>query len=209
MIYSSLLFLLQGYLPFFLNLCCFQKTFDLDNMLYSSSCAALASQVNPISSIGYSSSCSSCNHSALGLSSRRRIVLLAAAVQLRASDEKESRIRGGSGVGGELVRYGRREMVKRAVLPGAALLISMTVARSVNAAAGEVEGPAAAAKNELIQKLLERSRANKAKNDKERLDDFYKRNYKEYFEFVEGGVRNKKELSEAEKGIVEWLAKHK
>ncbi len=151
MIYSSLLFLLQGYLPFFLNLCCFQKTFDLDNMLYSSSCAALASQVNPISSIGYSSSCSSCNHSALGLSSRRRIVLLAAAVQLRASDEKENRIGGGSGVGGELVRYGRREMVKRAVLPGAALLISMTVARSVNAAAGEVEGPAAAAKNELIQ----------------------------------------------------------
>jgi hypothetical protein len=91
----------------------------------------------------------------------------------------------------------------------AALLISMTVSRSVNAAAGEVEGPAAAAKNELIQKLLERSRANKAKNDKERLDDFYKRNYKEYFEFVEGSVRNKKELSEAEKGIVEWLAKHK
>jgi hypothetical protein len=57
--------------------------------------------------------------------------------------------------------------------------------------------------------LLERSRANKAKNDKERLDDFYKRNYKEYFEFVEGSVRNKKELSEAEKSIVEWLAKHK
>jgi hypothetical protein len=43
----------------------------------------------------------------------------------------------------------------------------------------------------------------------QRLDDFYKRNYKEYFEFVEGSVRNKKELSEAEKGIVEWLAKHK
>jgi hypothetical protein len=120
-------------------------------MLYSSSCAALASQFNPISSIGYSSSCSSCNHSALGLSSRRRIVLLAAAAQLRASDEKENRIRGGSGVGGELVRCGRREMVKRAVLPGAALLISMTVAGSVNAAPGEVEGPAAAAKNELIQ----------------------------------------------------------
>lgn len=190
-------------------MCSFQKTSDLDNMLHSSSCAALASQFNPISSIGYSSSCSSCNHSALGLSSRRRIVWLAAAVQLRASDEKENRIRGGSGVGGELVRCGRREMVKRAVLPGAALLISMTVSRSVNAAAGEVEGPAAAAKNELIQKLLERSRANKAKNDKERLDDFYKRNYKEYFEFVEGSVRNKKELSEAEKGIVEWLAKHK
>ncbi|KAH8947544.1 hypothetical protein BDL97_11G047700 [Sphagnum fallax] len=178
-------------------------------MLYSSSCAALASQFNPISSIGYSSSCSSCNHFALGLSSRRRIVLLAAAAQLRASDEKENRIGGGSGVRGELVRCGRREMVKRAVLPGAALLISMTVAGSVNAAPGEVEGPAAAAKNELIQKLLERSRANKAKNDKERLDDFYKRNYKEYFEFVEGSVRNKKELSEAEKGIVEWLAKHK
>lgn len=136
-------------------------------------------------------------------------MLLAAAAQLRASDEKENRIGGGSGVRGELVRCGRREMVKRAVLPGAALLISMTVAGSVNAAPGEVEGPAAAAKNELIQKLLERSRANKAKNDKERLDDFYKRNYKEYFEFVEGSVRNKKELSEAEKGIVEWLAKHK
>jgi hypothetical protein len=147
----SLLFLLQGYFAFLSQVCCFQKTFDLDNMLYSSSCAALASHFNPISSIGYSSSCSSCNHSALGLSSRRRIVLLAAAVQLRASDEKDNRIRGGSGVGGELVRCGRRAMVERAVLPGAALLISMTVAGSVNAAAGEVEGPAAAAKNELIQ----------------------------------------------------------
>lgn len=78
-------------------------------------------------------------------------MLLAAAAQLRGSDEKENRIRGGSGVGGELVRCGRREMVKRTVLPGAALLISMTVAGSVNAAPGEVEGPAAAAKNELIQ----------------------------------------------------------
>ncbi|GLJ15100.1 hypothetical protein SUGI_0246790 [Cryptomeria japonica] len=64
--------------------------------------------------------------------------------------------------------------------------------------------------NELIEKLLERSKANKAKYDKERLDDYYKRNYKEYFEFVEGTLRNRKgDLSEAEKGIIEWLKKNR
>ncbi|KAG6506235.1 uncharacterized protein LOC121982626 [Zingiber officinale] len=63
----------------------------------------------------------------------------------------------------------------------------------------------------LLQEYLKRSKENKEKYDKERLDDFYKRNYKEYFEFIEGSVRDKKEeaLSEAEKDILKWLKKNK
>ncbi|KAG6554039.1 hypothetical protein Mapa_003954 [Marchantia paleacea] len=85
---------------------------------------------------------------------------------------------------------------------------------AVEGAAAEVPATSdatAPAGNALIQKLLARSKANKEKNDKARLDDYYRRNYKEYFEFVEGTIRNKKkeELTEAEKGIIEWLAKNK
>lgn len=63
----------------------------------------------------------------------------------------------------------------------------------------------------LLQEYLERSKKNKAKYDKERLDDYYKRNYKEYFDLVGGAVERKKEedLSEAEKGIREWLRRNK
>lgn len=43
----------------------------------------------------------------------------------------------------------------------------------------------------------------------QRLDNYYKRNYKDYFEFVEGSLSRKEELSESEKGILEWLQKNK
>lgn len=63
----------------------------------------------------------------------------------------------------------------------------------------------------LLQDYVKRSKENKEKNDKERLDDFYKRNYKDYFGFIEGSVREKpaEELSESEKGILAWLDKNK
>ncbi|KAG9440597.1 hypothetical protein H6P81_020762 [Aristolochia fimbriata] len=61
----------------------------------------------------------------------------------------------------------------------------------------------------LLEQYLKRSKENKAKNDKERLDDYYKRNYKDYFEFIEGSVQGKTELSEAEKGILDWLKANK
>jgi hypothetical protein len=45
----------------------------------------------------------------------------------------------------------------------------------------------------------------------QRVDSYYKRNYKDYFEFVEGGLQGKEEgkLSEAEKGILDWLKANK
>ena len=45
----------------------------------------------------------------------------------------------------------------------------------------------------------------------QRRDDVYKRNYKDYFGFMEGLVREKKveELTESEKGILAWLDKNK
>ncbi|KAF9621150.1 hypothetical protein IFM89_016644, partial [Coptis chinensis] len=63
----------------------------------------------------------------------------------------------------------------------------------------------------LLQKYLKKSEENKAKNDKDRRDDFYKRNYKDYFEFMKGSLEGKKEeqLTESEKGILEWLKTNK
>ncbi|KAL6219041.1 PREDICTED: uncharacterized protein LOC101306771 [Fragaria vesca subsp. vesca] len=63
---------------------------------------------------------------------------------------------------------------------------------------------------ELLKKYLKRSEDNKAKNDKQRMDDYYKRNYKDYFQFEEGPLRSKKTpLTEAEKGILDWLDSNK
>ncbi|GMH03076.1 hypothetical protein Nepgr_004915 [Nepenthes gracilis] len=64
-------------------------------------------------------------------------------------------------------------------------------------------------RTQLLQKYLKKSEENKAKNDKERLDSYYKRNYKDYFGFVEGSLRGKKDqLTESEKGILDWLQKN-
>ncbi|CAN7083203.1 hypothetical protein Bca4012_097952 [Brassica carinata] len=65
--------------------------------------------------------------------------------------------------------------------------------------------------DQLLQKYLKKSEENKTKNDKERLDSYYKRNYKDYFEFVEGSTKGKTEaeLSESEKRILEWLKANK
>ncbi|CAN6281531.1 unnamed protein product [Urochloa humidicola] len=63
----------------------------------------------------------------------------------------------------------------------------------------------------LLQEYLNKSKENKEKNDKERLDDYYKRNYKDYFGLIEGPAREKKEeeRTESEKRILEWLDKNK
>ncbi|XP_075484781.1 uncharacterized protein LOC142525531 [Primulina tabacum] len=62
---------------------------------------------------------------------------------------------------------------------------------------------------DLLNKYLKKSQENKAKNDKERLDSYYKRNYRDYFSLLEGELRQKKDLSESEKGILEWLDANK
>ncbi|CAM6126614.1 unnamed protein product [Calypogeia fissa] len=62
----------------------------------------------------------------------------------------------------------------------------------------------------LTERLLERSKANKAKYDQERLDAYYRRNFKDYFEFLKGSILNKdqEKLTETEKGILSWLEKN-
>ncbi|XP_059317594.1 uncharacterized protein LOC132068125 isoform X1 [Lycium ferocissimum] len=64
---------------------------------------------------------------------------------------------------------------------------------------------------ELLKRYLKKTEENKAKNDKERLDGYYKRNYRDYFGFVEGSLKQKKEgeLTESEQGILNWLEKNK
>ncbi|KAK6138019.1 hypothetical protein DH2020_028246 [Rehmannia glutinosa] len=64
-------------------------------------------------------------------------------------------------------------------------------------------------RTDLLNKYLKKTEENKAKNDKERLDSYYKRNYKDYFGLLEGDLKQKKELSESEKGILEWLENNK
>ncbi|PKA66493.1 hypothetical protein AXF42_Ash003147 [Apostasia shenzhenica] len=63
----------------------------------------------------------------------------------------------------------------------------------------------------VLQEYLKRSRENKEKYDKERLDDYYKRNYKDYFELVEGSSKGKSDdlLTESENEIRNWLKKNK
>ncbi|CAK9160413.1 unnamed protein product [Ilex paraguariensis] len=64
-------------------------------------------------------------------------------------------------------------------------------------------------RTELLKKYLKKSEESKTKNDKERLESYYKRNYRDYFGLLEGSLRQKKEqLSESEKGILEWLDKN-
>ncbi|KAF5733218.1 hypothetical protein HS088_TW17G00758 [Tripterygium wilfordii] len=67
--------------------------------------------------------------------------------------------------------------------------------------------PVTDSRTQLLEKYLKKSQENKAKNDKERMDNYYKRNYKDYFEFVEGSLQGKDEqqLTESEKGILDWL----
>nr|CAD1837304.1 unnamed protein product [Ananas comosus var. bracteatus] len=89
------------------------------------------------------------------------------------------------------------EIGRRCILP---MLVFATALPDVNES-----------KKALLQEYLKRSKENKEKNDKQRLEDYYKRNYKDYFGLIEGSVKGKKEelLSETEKGILEWLEKNR
>ncbi|XP_061355647.1 uncharacterized protein LOC133300161 [Gastrolobium bilobum] len=65
-------------------------------------------------------------------------------------------------------------------------------------------------RTDLLKKYLKKSEENKEKNDKERLESYYKRNYKDYFELMEGTLKGKNgQLSDTEKGILDWLQKNK
>ncbi|KAK4435933.1 hypothetical protein Salat_0756900 [Sesamum alatum] len=64
-------------------------------------------------------------------------------------------------------------------------------------------------RTDLLNKYLKKSEENKARNDKERLDSYYKRNYRDYFGLLEGDLKQKKDLSDSEKGILEWLDNNK
>lgn len=63
-----------------------------------------------------------------------------------------------------------------------------------------------------IQELLARSRANKDQYDKERLDAYNKKNFKEYFEFIEGNVERgggSTYSDETKAAIKAWLENNK
>ncbi|KAI3431028.1 uncharacterized protein J3R85_008092 [Psidium guajava] len=80
---------------------------------------------------------------------------------------------------------------------------------STAAAAATTPQAAGSSQTELLKRFLKKSEENKAKNDKERLESYYKRNYMDYFQFEEGSLRNKEQLTESEKGILDWLRRNK
>lgn len=86
---------------------------------------------------------------------------------------------------------------------------SFSVARGAKSADLEPTGNTAA--DVLIADLLAKSKANKERYDKERLDSYYRRNYQDYFNFqrssIEAGtVRGmSKELQQE---ILEWIRKN-
>eukprot|EP00241_Pyramimonas_parkeae_P008359 CAMPEP_0114251030 /NCGR_PEP_ID=MMETSP0058-20121206/15041_1 /TAXON_ID=36894 /ORGANISM="Pyramimonas parkeae, CCMP726" /LENGTH=90 /DNA_ID=CAMNT_0001364781 /DNA_START=231 /DNA_END=503 /DNA_ORIENTATION=+ len=61
----------------------------------------------------------------------------------------------------------------------------------------------------LIQELLARSKENKAKYDKERLDDYNRRNFKEYFDFVVSGPTPAGGPTETQQKMKAWLETNK
>eukprot|EP00879_Flechtneria_rotunda_P024957 GHRR01026485.1.p1 GENE.GHRR01026485.1~~GHRR01026485.1.p1 ORF type:complete len:117 (+),score=27.91 GHRR01026485.1:159-509(+) len=69
-----------------------------------------------------------------------------------------------------------------------------------------------AAESPYIQELLRRSREKKEQRDKERLQDYYKRNFKDYFEFEGGSIRAGKARGiqpDTQQAILQWLELNK
>jgi hypothetical protein len=68
-----------------------------------------------------------------------------------------------------------------------------------------------AATSPYIQGLLAKTAAKKEERTQERLNDYYKRNFKDYFEFEAGSIRTGKArgISEdSQKAILQWLEKN-
>lgn len=64
----------------------------------------------------------------------------------------------------------------------------------------------------FVQSLLKRTEENRDKYAKERLQDYYKRNFKEYFEFESSNAKvgRARGLSpETQEAIAQWLEKNK
>eukprot|EP00850_Spirogloea_muscicola_P010696 SM000064S19718 [mRNA] locus=s64:124107:125362:+ [translate_table: standard] len=64
-------------------------------------------------------------------------------------------------------------------------------------------------KNEYIKELLKRSIEKKPQRDQERLDDYNRRNFGDYFNFIAGSLANKKNLTDNERNILEWVKKNR
>lgn len=85
---------------------------------------------------------------------------------------------------------------------------------SAQANEGEAKGKSAAsqevdpAESPFIQELLQRSRSNKEKYDKERLDSYYRRNYLDYFNFVDGGS-DRGTSQETKDKVKKWLEQNR
>lgn len=82
------------------------------------------------------------------------------------------------------------------------------------AGAQEVDpaAPVTAAKG-LIEDLLEKSRLNKPKHDRDRLESYYRRNYKDWFDVEKGNFgigQERNQLSkELQQEILQWIEKNK
>ena len=68
-----------------------------------------------------------------------------------------------------------------------------------------------AATSPFIQELLAKTAAKKDERTQERLNDYYKRNFKDYFEFEAGSIRAGKARGisdESQQAILQWLERN-
>lgn len=99
------------------------------------------------------------------------------------------------------LRLGRRS----AGLAGAAALVA---ARGKAAVAAPAPPERNLADSTLVQELLRKTEENKEARQKARLEDYYDRNFREYFEFEAGSWSGLGEKPEKVAIAEKWLAEH-
>ncbi|KXZ47644.1 hypothetical protein GPECTOR_34g803 [Gonium pectorale] len=98
---------------------------------------------------------------------------------------------------------------------GLAVASSFALLASAGPAMARLELPNKEVDNDtspLVQKLLQRTAENKDRYAKERLQDYYKRNFKEYFEFEASNAKVAKARGlspESAAAIQKWLEENK
>ncbi|GLC36628.1 hypothetical protein PLESTM_000482700 [Pleodorina starrii] len=100
----------------------------------------------------------------------------------------------------------------RAALVLAAAAVTMASAPSALARMELPNKEVDDATSPFVQKLLKRSEENRERYQKERLQDYYRRNFKEYFEFEASSakVARARGLStESQEAIAKWLEENK
>jgi len=121
----------------------------------------------------------------------------------RAQQARRRRVVPGASVGGGGPNFASRRAVVLAPLAGGfAAAAPSTSAQEITAK--EVD----AADSPMIQEMLARSAEKKEERQEERLRDYYRRNFKDYFQFQAGTCKGSTKTPECER-VLQWLEDNK